>query len=68
MNTKETKVLLVNKSDNVGDITLEINHAERLLKMPRNGGWKLPKDSLYKLGENGLIKKSDNRTTKNAKK
>lgn len=27
--------------------TFEINHAERLLRMPNNGGWQLPKDSPY---------------------
>jgi len=25
----------------------EINHAERLLRMPNNGGWKLPENSDY---------------------
>ena len=25
----------------------EINHAERLLRMPNNGGWQLPEDSPY---------------------
>ena len=27
--------------------TFEINHAERLLRMPNNGGWQLPEDSPY---------------------
>lgn len=25
----------------------DINHAERILRMPDNGGWRLPKDSPY---------------------
>lgn len=63
---KVTKVKLVNPSDKVGDIELEISHAERLLKMPNNGGWELPKNSIYKLDKNGIIKKSDNGNTKNS--
>ena len=68
MKKEKTVVLLVNDNDKVGDRTLGIDHAERLLRMPRNGGWKLPKDSLYTLGENGLTIKSDKKTTQNAKK
>jgi hypothetical protein len=67
LDTKETKVKLVNDNPKVGALELEINHAERLLNMPNNGGWKLPKDTPYKLEKNGLIKKSDNSTTKIAK-
>lgn len=26
----------------------EVNHAERILRMPNNGGWKLPDNSEYK--------------------
>ncbi len=32
----------------------EISHAERILSMPRNGGWKLPEGSKYELKDNGL--------------
>lgn len=33
----------------------EINHAERLLRMPNNGGWYLPEDSAYKFDfKNGI--------------
>lgn len=45
-----------------GDLTreFEFSHAERILLMPRNGGWKLPKDSPYKLLKNGLkLKRSE---------
>lgn len=40
----------------------EISHAERLLKMPNNGGWELPKDSQFKFDENGIgIRKNKGR-------
>jgi hypothetical protein len=58
---KVTKVQLTNSNDSIGDIELEIAHAERLLKMPNSGGWVLPKNSLYKLTKDGLVKKSNNR-------
>ena len=36
----------------------EINHAERILRMPDNGGWHLPDDSNYLMDEvNGLTSK-----------
>jgi hypothetical protein len=36
----------------------EINHAERILRMPDNGGWHLPEDSNYQMDEvNGLTSK-----------
>ena len=36
----------------------EINHAERILRMPNNGGWHLPEDSNYQMDEvNGLTSK-----------
>lgn len=38
----------------------EINHAERILRMPDNGGWHLPEDSKYRMDElNGLTIKRD---------
>lgn len=50
---KTTKVLLVVPEHGIQqDFTLE--HAERLLRMPRNGGWTLPKDSKFELTEDGL--------------
>lgn len=44
---------------------LEVSHAERLLKMPNNGGWQLPENSKFEFDkENGLRykrnKKADN--------
>lgn len=32
----------------------EISHAERILRMPNNGGWRLPEDSNYQLDEHGI--------------
>jgi hypothetical protein len=50
---KSTRVLLVVPEHGIQqDFSLE--HAERLLRMPRNGGWRLPKDSKFELTENGL--------------
>lgn len=30
-----------------GDRQFEVSHAERLLSMPKNGGWHLPENSNY---------------------
>ena len=50
---KTTTVLLVVPEHGIQqDFTLE--HAERLLRMPRNGGWTLPENSKFELTENGL--------------
>lgn len=39
--------------------SFEITHAERLLKMKNNGGWKLPEDSKYTFDlKNGIRIKS----------
>lgn len=48
MNAKTTTVTLV-----ANGVTreFEISHAERLLRMPRNGGWHLPDNSKYEFGE-----------------
>ena len=43
---KFTEVELENTAANSRQ-TVEINHAERLLRMPNNGGWQLPEDSPY---------------------
>lgn len=51
MNAKTTTVLLV-----AGDMQrgFEFSHAERLLRMRNNGGWKLPADSPFEFVENVL--------------
>ena len=38
------------------ELFLEKSHAQRLLNMPNNGGWRLPKDSDYTLTKDGLRK------------
>jgi hypothetical protein len=44
--------------------SLEISHAERLLKMSNNGGWKLPKDSPFEYTpEHGLRTRGNKRTS-----
>ena len=38
----------------------EINHAERILRAPENGGWRLPKDSPYQYDYyNGITKRTN---------
>lgn len=46
MASKFTNVELENSTTNAKK-TFEINQAERILRMPKNGGWKLPEDSPY---------------------
>ena len=39
--------------------SFELEHAERILKMPNNGGWKLPEGSKFKFDEkNGITLKT----------
>ena len=46
----------------------EINHAERLLRMPNNGGWQLPEDSAYKFDfNNGIGVRQDKKGNNGAK-
>lgn len=54
MNAKTTSVTLV-----ANGVSRDFNfeHAERLLRMPRNGGWKLPEDSKYEFVGNALHKR-----------
>lgn len=69
---KKTKILLENPELRTSQ-EFEITHAERLLKMPNNGGWILPENSNYtfdidngignkqiKKGNNGAEEKADN--------
>ncbi|WP_289110409.1 hypothetical protein [uncultured Alistipes sp.] len=42
---RETKVTLITADGMTQEFTPE--HAERLLRMPRNGGWKLPENSPF---------------------
>lgn len=64
MAAKVTKVKLICPPHGLTD-EFEIKHAERLLRMPNNGGWQLPKDSDFKFtNDNGIEykrnKKADN--------
>lgn len=60
---KKTMVLLEVPEHGIQqDFTIE--HAERLLRMPRNGGWALPKDSKFELTENGLKYRTDKKRNK----
>lgn len=43
-------------------------HANRLLLMPHNGGWRLPKDSKFKITKDGIRPKTDKRTHRQAPK
>ena len=46
----------------VGEKTqdFEINHAERILRREKNGGWRLPENSEFKMdSKNGLISRSN---------
>lgn len=54
MNAKTTTVTLV-----VGDVArdFEITHAERLLGMRDNGGWRLPENSKFEFVDHALRRK-----------
>lgn len=56
MNAKTTTVTLV-----ANGVTreFEFSHAERLLRMPNNGGWHLPETSKFEFVNNGLQRRQD---------
>lgn len=56
MNAKTTTVTLV-----ANDVTreFEYSHAERLLKMPNNGGWHLPDNSKFEFVDYALRRRQD---------
>lgn len=56
MNAKTTRVALV-----ANGVTqeFEFSHAERILRMPINGGWELPKDSKYEFVNNALQRRGN---------
>ena len=54
MKAKGQLVELENKKLNTTE-EFEINHAERLLRMPNNGGWQLPEKTPFEFSkENGI--------------
>lgn len=59
MNAKTTTVTLV-----ANGVTreFEFSHAERLLRMPRNGGWHLPEKSKFELVDYGLRRRKDKKS------
>lgn len=59
------RVNMVTLATDKGSREFEINHAERLLRMKNNGGWKLPEDSQYKFHFNNGI--THNRNTRKVK-
>lgn len=64
---KKTTVALLNTANNSTE-TFDINHAERILRMSNNGGWKLPENSPYKFDlTNGIECKPAKGGNKNAK-
>ena len=56
MNAKTTTVTLV-----ANGVTreFEFSHAERLLRMQNNGGWKLPETSKFEFVDYGLRRRQD---------
>lgn len=56
---KKTFVALTVKiGDKAKTQEFEIKHAQRILSMPKNGGWSLPTDSKFKLVEGELVPKT----------
>lgn len=62
---KITKVTL--NCPALGSREFEVCHAERLLAMPRNGGWQLPENSNY-VYENGSISRRNQKGSNREKK
>lgn len=60
MNAKSTRVTLV-AGEQVQDF--EFTHAERILRMPSNGGWHLPDDSKYEFVDNALHRRTNKKGT-----
>jgi hypothetical protein len=65
MATKVTKVALECPTLNVTE-EYEISHAERLLRMPNNGGWRLPEKSTFEFIDNGIRRKGNKKTDNGA--
>lgn len=65
---RQSKIKLVVPGSNMAQ-DFEINHAERLLRMPNNGGWQLPDNSEYSFDFNdGIKRKQTKGDTESAKK
>lgn len=44
----------------------EISHAERLLRMRNNGGWRLPEKSTFEFVDNGIRRKGNKKADNGA--
>lgn len=61
---KSTMVVLENTASNTTQ-EFDIDHAERILRMPNNGGWQLPENSVNTFDEtNGIGFKQNSRKGK----
>jgi hypothetical protein len=63
---QNVEVTLVSNQGRVESFEFQL--AERILSMPRQGGWNLPEDSPFELTEDGLIYKPDSGISKESKK
>ncbi len=68
MAKKGNKITLEVKLPNgkIRQDSFDVEHAERLLKMPNNGGWELPIDSEYQFDKEHGINRSTPKSTKRA--
>lgn len=48
--------------------SFDVAHAERLLRMPNNGGWHLPTNSPFKLTKDGITVRGDKTSDKKSAK
>lgn len=62
---RKTKVIL---EANGQKESFDIAHAERLLKMPDNGGWHLPYNSPFKMTKDGITVRENSGGTKKPQK
>lgn len=60
-----TKVIL---EANGQQESFDIAHAERLLKMPNNGGWHLPHNSPFKMTKDGITVRENSGGSKKSPK
>lgn len=68
MKIKENMVLLCDTANKTSSC-FEIEHAERILRMPNNGGWELPINSKYQFNtSDGITIKRNKRDSKKAQK
>ena len=58
--SKSNVVELVVPAHNMKQV-FEIDHAERLLRVPNNGGWQLPDDSEFEFNLSDGIKRNQNK-------